>query len=84
MGSQASRKGRKLPGLKAVREERFVTQAELARKAGVTQATVWELESGGSERGAYVTTIRKLAEALGVEPSVLVKAPDTEKEPILH
>lgn len=84
MGSQASRKSRKLPGLKAVREERFVTQAELARKAGVTQSTIWELEDPDRNRGAYTSTIRKIAEALGVEPSVLVKAPAAEREPILH
>jgi transcriptional regulator with XRE-family HTH domain len=84
MGTRAARRSRQLPGLRAAREERFVTQAELARKAGVTQATVWDLESGDSGRGAYTTTIRKLAKALGVEPGVLVKAPDREKELMPH
>ena len=82
MATRAARKGRRLPGLKTVREEKFVTQAELAEAAGVTQRSVSALETG--DRGAYTSTIRKIAAALGVELSVLVKAPDTEKEPILH
>ncbi len=80
MGTRAARRGRQLPGLKAVREEKFLSQKELSRRSGVTQASIWELESGSSTRGAYPVTIRKLAEALEVEPGVLVKEPDREKE----
>lgn len=84
MSSRATRRGRQLPGLKAAREGKFLSQMELARRSGIGQPTIWELESEDRTRGAYPVTIRKLAEALGVEPGVLVKAPDQEKELILH
>lgn len=80
MATKAPRRGRRLPGLKAVREEKFVTQLELAEAAGVTQGSVSALETG--DRGAYTATIRKLAAALEVEPGALVRNPDREKEPI--
>ena len=83
MGTRATRRGRQLPGLRAVREGKFLSQKDLARRAGMSQATIWELEDQDRPRGAYPVTIRKLAEALGVEPEVLVKNPDREKEPIL-
>jgi transcriptional regulator with XRE-family HTH domain len=42
----------------------------LASKAGVTRQTVIRLEAGDS---ATVTTIRKLAKALGVKPADLME-----------
>jgi transcriptional regulator with XRE-family HTH domain len=57
--------------LKRLREERVVSQRELARVAGLTHQTVWRLENGPTE--AHPRTVRKLAEALGVEPKVLVR-----------
>ncbi len=78
MASRAERKGRQLPGLKAAREQKFITQKELADRAGMSQASVWQLETLG--RGAYVVTIRKLAEALEVKPEVLVEEPNRAKE----
>ncbi len=72
-------KGRKLPGLRAARERAFLTQAELAKRAGVTQATVWDLEAGPGGRGAFPTTIRKLAKGLDVDPMVLVREPEREE-----
>ncbi len=62
---------------KRLREDQVLSQRELARMAGVTHATVWRLENGYKE--ARPQTIRKLAEALGVEPKELVKV-DEEKE----
>ncbi len=56
--------------LKRLREERVVSQRELARMAGLTHQTVWRLENGPTE--AHPRTVRKLAGALGVEPKVLV------------
>lgn len=56
--------------LKRLREERVFSQRELARLAGLTHVTVWRLENGFAE--ARPATIRKLAEALGVEPYKLV------------
>lgn len=57
--------------LKELRRERVFSQRELARTAGVTHATVWRLENGFQE--AQPRTIRKLAEALGVEPKELLR-----------
>ena len=57
--------------LKRLREDRVLSQRELARMAGLTHVTVWRLENGFEN--AHPQTIRKLAEVLGVEPRELVK-----------
>jgi transcriptional regulator with XRE-family HTH domain len=57
--------------LKALREEKVLSQRELARMANLAQGTVWRIEKGFSE--VHPQTIRKLAQALGVEPKELVK-----------
>ena len=58
-----------LPRLRRVRENRALTQEELADMAGVTRQTVLELES--QRRSARAPTIRKLAKALHVKPEAL-------------
>lgn len=50
--------------LREVREERALTQVEVARRMHVTQPTVSELERGEIER-AGLSTIRAYVEALG-------------------
>ena len=62
----------KVPSLKRIRESRFLTQQELADKAGVHRVTIANLEGGQEE--ARFSTIRKLAAALDVEPAALVSA----------
>ena len=57
--------------LKHLREDRVISQRELARMAGLTHVTVWRLENGYTE--AHAQTIRKLAEVLEVEPRELIK-----------
>jgi transcriptional regulator with XRE-family HTH domain len=57
--------------MKALRQERVLSQRELANLAGLTQMRVWRLENG--YRDALPGTIRKLAQVLGVEPKELVK-----------
>ena len=59
--------------LRALRAQRVMTLGELSKESGVTLNTVWRLESGYN-KGARPSTIRKLAAALGVEPSELVKS----------
>jgi transcriptional regulator with XRE-family HTH domain len=54
-----------------LREDQVLSQRDLARMAGLSQGTVWRLENGFPK--AYPSTIRKLAEALGVEPRELVR-----------
>ena len=57
--------------LKKLREDRVLSQRELARMAGLAYGTVWRIENGFP--GARTSTIRKLAGVLGVEPRELVK-----------
>lgn len=57
--------------LKGLREDAVLSQRELAREAGLAYGTVWRIENGFPE--ARTGTIRKLANALGVEPRELVK-----------
>jgi DNA-binding XRE family transcriptional regulator len=57
--------------LTRLRKDRVLSQRDLAKMAGLAQGTIWRLENGFSE--AHPSTIRKLAEALGVEPRDLVR-----------
>jgi len=60
----------KAPALRAQREHRALSQRELADLAQVSRRTVTSLESGSD---AHPVTIRKLAEALGVDPAELME-----------
>ena len=57
--------------LRALREARFLSHRDLAKRASVSPTTVLNLETGRVE--AQRRTVRKLAEALGVDPSELVE-----------
>jgi transcriptional regulator with XRE-family HTH domain len=59
--------------LKALRRRRVLTLRELGDRAGISKDTISRVERTGK---AYPSTIRKLAEALDVDPSELV--PDEE------
>jgi len=61
-------------GLRNWRRERVLSPQELEERSGVSYNTIWRLEDG--RQGAHPRTVRKLAEALGVEPSELVKEGD--------
>lgn len=73
-----------IPGrLREIRLRRFMTQAELARAAGITEATVNRLEQGLN--AARISTIRKLATTLNVSPDDLIDwsaASETDTEPL--
>ena len=58
--------------VKELRAERVMSLRELSEIAGVSKDTIWRLESGTSTN-AHPSTIRKLAKALGVEPTELTK-----------
>jgi transcriptional regulator with XRE-family HTH domain len=60
--------------LRALREVRFLSHRDLARRASVSPTTILNLEAERVE--AQRRTIRKLAEALDVEPHELVKEAD--------
>ncbi len=57
--------------LKELRRQRVMTITQLAEKAGVSKNTISKAERGGS---VYPSSVHKIASALGVEPSELVKA----------
>jgi transcriptional regulator with XRE-family HTH domain len=57
--------------LRELRREKVLSLRELEERSGVSYNTIWRIEDG--RQGAQQRTIRKLAEALGVEPAELVK-----------
>ena len=63
--------------LRRLRLERFLSQAELARRAGLHALTVARLEAGAT--APTTRTVRALAEALGVAPGELA-SPDEVAE----
>ncbi len=56
--------------LKAIRTSRLLTQGELAERAGVSAATVVNVERNKQE--PHFRTIRKLAKALDIDPTELL------------
>ena len=56
--------------VRAVREGVFLSQRELAERACLNHNTVWRIEGSGAT-DVHPRTIRKLAEALSVDPTSL-------------
>ena len=56
--------------VRKLRIERFMSQAELSKAADVSPAHVGRIER--NEHDPHLSTIRKIAKALGVDPSELV------------
>jgi transcriptional regulator with XRE-family HTH domain len=52
-----------------LRERRKMTQAQLAKAAGISQSTIAQIESAGKDPS--ITTLKKLAVALNVHIAVL-------------
>ena len=59
-----------LPRLRLIRQGAVMSQEELAERSGVARDTISKLETG--RRGAYPSTIRKLALGLDVRPQMLM------------
>jgi transcriptional regulator with XRE-family HTH domain len=57
--------------LKELRRERVLSLRELEERSSVSYNTIWRIEDG--RQGAHPRTVRKLAEALGVQPSELLR-----------
>ncbi len=66
-----------LPGLRFERMAGGLTQKELAEKSGVGRDTIQKLETG--QRPARPATIKKLADALGVEAEELMEEETVEQ-----
>ncbi len=58
--------------MRELRRQNVLSMRELEEASGVSYNTIWRLETG--KTGAQPRTIRKIAKALGVDPSELVKA----------
>jgi transcriptional regulator with XRE-family HTH domain len=59
----------RLPKLREARESRYLSIRELAQRAGLSPATVVNLESGATQ--AQPRTVRKLSAALDMSPGDL-------------
>ena len=59
--------------LRELRRSRFLTRDELADKSGVARDHIGRLERGEIPGESRMRTIRKLAQALEVDPAELVK-----------
>jgi transcriptional regulator with XRE-family HTH domain len=70
---------RHVPQLRRIREERALSLRDLAAMSGVAHDTISQIERG--ERQARPSTIRKLAEALRVEPAELLEGQGRETQP---
>ena len=57
--------------LRELRERRALSLRELSALSGVNYNSIWRIEAGRT--GAKPRTVRRLAEALGVEPHELLK-----------
>jgi transcriptional regulator with XRE-family HTH domain len=57
--------------LRRLRTERALSQEDLERMTGIAASTISNLERG--KRSAQHRTLRRLAEALGVDPRELMK-----------
>ena len=57
--------------LRKLRRERALSQQDIQRGTGISQATLSDLEQG--KRGARASTLRKLAGVLDVQPRELIK-----------
>ncbi len=60
--------------LRQLRKQSLMTQEQLAERSGVAVSTIIRIERNQVE--PHGTTIRKLAEALRVEPQELVRTSD--------
>lgn len=65
--------------LRRERELRGYSLRELAERSGVTQDNIWKIEHGKTRR-PHGRTLRRLADALGIEPRELMHDPGRAAE----
>ncbi len=70
--------GMKVDGdkLRELRERRLMSRAELSARAGLHPDHIGRLERGDWTGGTRIDNIRKLAEALGVQPPEILADED--------
>ena len=57
--------------LKELRVQKFLTQRELAQAASLSPTTIFKIENNQVE--PHISTMRKLAEALEIDPKELLR-----------
>ena len=62
--------------LRELRRQKVLSMRELEEISGVSYNTIWRLETG--KTGAQPRTIRRIADALGVDAAELVKGEEDE------
>lgn len=62
--------------IKRIRENKGLTQHQLADKAGITMNYLAKIESQKMQRGFTITIVGRLADALQVDISELFKEPE--------
>jgi len=62
--------------LRELRRQKVLSMRELEEMSGVSYNTIWRLETG--KTGAQPRTIRRIADALGVDAAELVKGEEDE------
>jgi transcriptional regulator with XRE-family HTH domain len=67
-----------VPGLKPLREEKGLTQRALADAVGLSEHAIYLFESGRT--APSLDTLKRLAQALGVQPGALLDEPATPAE----
>jgi transcriptional regulator with XRE-family HTH domain len=65
--------------LRHARELRFLNQEELAARSGIGVATISRIENNHFEKRPRLSTIRRLADELGVDPMWLLAGESTEE-----
>ena len=65
--------------LKALREERGISVAELADSSGVSQPYIWQIESG-RRKNPGGNTLQKLSSGLGVNVEELLTEPKSASD----
>jgi DNA-binding Xre family transcriptional regulator len=66
--------------LKELRQERGLSQAALAKRAGIRQATISELETGKSQAITF-DVLERLARALQVAPGEILDVAPRRRRP---
>lgn len=64
--------GRPIPYLRAWRDVKLITATELSEQADISRTALSRIEHGGN---AAYSTIKKLADALGITTDELLSAP---------
>lgn len=75
MAKREDRRVSQAPSLAWVRRRSGYSQRQLNARAGVNHITISRIENG---QPAFITTLKKLADALGVQVSDLIKQPPVE------